>query len=115
MAEVGTAQRDNAVPSVSFFKDEYTITSGMAFTISHGLPKTPKQVWLRLKNVTAELGYIAGDEVELTASAAVSVACNPTQIKVVFATLPSLVNYSSQAVTAITAANWHLVIKAEVA
>lgn len=115
MAEVGIAQRDNAVPSISFFKDEYTITSGMAFTIGHGLPKTPKQVWMRLKNTTAELGYAVGDEVELTASASVSIASNSSQIKVVFATLPSIVNYSSQAITAITAANWNLVVKAEVA
>jgi hypothetical protein len=115
MAEVGTASRENAVPSIAFYSDTYTITSGMALTIAHGLPKVPKQVWLRLKNKTAELGYAVGDDIELTASSAVSVASNGTSIKVVFATLPTVVNFSTQAVTAITAANWNLVVKAEVA
>lgn len=113
MSEVGTALREAAVPEVSFFRDEYTITSGMAFTINHGLAKAPKQVWLSLKCTTAELGYAVGDTVTLTASAAVSVAYNNTQIKVVFATLPSIVNYSSQAITAITNTSWNLVVKAE--
>jgi hypothetical protein len=115
MAEVGTASRENAVPSIAFYSDTYTITSGMALTIAHGLPKVPKQVWMRLKCLTAELGYAIGDEVALSASAAVSVAVNSTSIKVVFATLPSIVNFSTQAVTAITAADWNLVVKAEVA
>ena len=121
MAEVGTAQRDNAVPSVAFFTDNYTITSGMALTITHGLPKVPKNVWLRIKNITAELGYVAGDEVDIASSgsasntASVSVAVNKTQIKVVLAALPVIVNFSTQAQTAITAANWQLVVKAEIA
>lgn len=121
MAEVGTAQRDNAVPSISFFTDNYTITSAMAVTINHGLPKTPKHVWLRLKNITAELGYAIDDEVEIASygsasnTASVSVAVNKTQIKVVLGALPVIVNFSTQAQTAITAANWQLVVKAEVA
>jgi hypothetical protein len=121
MSEIGVALRENAVPSVAFFTDNYTITSGMALAINHGLPKTPKIVWLRLKNLTAELGYAVGDEVELASSgsatntASVSVASNKTQIKIVLAALPVIVNFSTQAQTAITAANWQLVVKAEIA
>lgn len=114
MSEVGTAQRDNAVPEVSYYKDEYTITSGLILTVNHGLPKRPRQIFLKLKNKVAELGYAVNDEVELTASASVSIAANSTQLKVVFATLPSIVNFSTNAVTAITNTSWNLVIKAEV-
>lgn len=121
MAEIGSVQRDNAVPSISYFTDNYGITSGMALTITHGLPKIPKNVWLRIKNLTAELGYTIGDEVNIASGGAASgagsasVAVNKTQIKVALAALPVIVNFSTQAQTAITAANWQLVVKAEVA
>lgn len=115
MSEVGTAQRENAVPSISFFSDAYTISSGMILTIAHGLPKAPNHVWLQLKCLTAEAGYSVGDVVELGNSASVTAAVNATSIKVVFATLPSLVNFSSNAVAAITAADWDLIVNAEVA
>jgi hypothetical protein len=121
VAEIGTAQRDNAVPSISFFTDNYAITTGMVLTITHGLPKIPKNVWLRVKNITAELGYAVGDEVNIasggaaSAAGSASVAVNITEIKVVLAALPVIVDFGTQAQTAITAANWQLVVKAEIA
>jgi hypothetical protein len=120
MAEVGTAQRDNAVPEISFFTDIYTITSGLILTIKHGLPKTPRHVWLRLKCKVAELGYAVGDDVELASFSvaggtnAVSVAANSTSIKIVMQTLPAVTNFSTNTPTAITNTSWNLVVKAEV-
>ena len=114
MAEVGNAQRDNAPPSLAFFKDEYTITSGMILTIKHGLPKAPRFVWLRLKNIVAELGYAIGDEIELTNTSEASAASNATSIKVVLAGRPTVVDFSNNNQTFITAADWTLIVKAEV-
>jgi len=120
MSEVGTAFREAAVPEISYFSDTYTITSGMALTINHGLPKAPRTVWVRLKCLTAELGYAVKDEVEIATFAVasgtngVSIAVNSTQIKLVLQTLPALINFSTQTATAITAANWNIVVKAQV-
>ncbi len=113
MSEVGTPNRQNAVPEFSVFKDEYTITSGMNLAINHGLPTTPRFLFLRLKCLTAEQSYAVGDEVELTNSSQVTASSNKTQIKVVFAALPTIVSLTDNSVNAITAANWTLVIKAE--
>jgi hypothetical protein len=120
MSEVGGASRENAVPEISFYYDTYTITSGMALTINHGLPKAPRFVWLRLKCLTAEQGYAVGDLVHLSpfsvasGTDGVAVAANSTQIKVVLQTLPAVVNFSTNTPAVITAANWDLVVHAEV-
>lgn len=119
MADIGGPNRENAVPSLSFFEDTYAITSALILTIVHGLPKTPRMVWLRIKCLTAELGYAVGDEIELASSTqsgtnTLTVASNKTQIKVVFQTLPAVTNFSSNAEAQITANNWQLHVKAEV-
>lgn len=113
MSEVGTPNRLNAIPEFSVFKDEYTITSGMNLAINHGLANVPRYCYLRLKCITAEQGYLVGDEVELKNSSQVTTSCNKTQIKTIFAALPTIVSLTDNSVNAITAANWNLVVKAE--
>lgn len=120
MSEVGTAQRENAVPEVSYFTDVYTITSGMSLVVNHGLSRAPRSVWLELKCITAELGYAIGDSVSLfviglSNGGGATVAANATQIKVYLSNLFFLNDSTNSNVAAeITAANWNLVIKAEV-
>jgi len=119
MSEVGNATRLAAVPEFSVTADTYTITSGMTLAINHGLATTPRQVWLRLRCITAEQGYVAGDEVELPAqvdysgSTSIGLASNKTQIKIVLQGLPSVSNASTGAPAVITANHWNLVVKTE--
>jgi hypothetical protein len=123
MSEVGGATRENAVPEISFFTDTYTIasdigTNGMVLSISHGLPKQPRYVWAQLVCTTAEIGYSVGDTVNavggLRSVETLSLYANKNTIGVVFTNVPYVINPSTQAITAITPANWNLVVNAEV-
>jgi hypothetical protein len=118
MAEIGNALREPATPELTYYNDVYSITSAMILTIAHGLPKAPRHVWLRIKCITAEQGWSVGDELEIPSysngsAGSVSVGVNKTQIKVAFEALPFVTNFSTNATAAITAANWNLVVKAE--
>lgn len=123
MSEVGTAQRENAVPEVSYFTDIYTITSGMTFTVNHGLPRAPRKVWLELVNKIAEFQYVPGDIVNVgiqssSVTAAIGSWYNSTVIGVGLIALPNVPDTVTDDPdvdsSPITAANWNLVIKAEV-
>jgi hypothetical protein len=121
VAEVGNAQRENAVPEVSYFTDVYTITSGMTFTVKHGLPRAPRRVWLELVNKVAEFQYHPGDvaiPALASGSNAMSAWYTPTQIGVGLITLPAVVDTVTDNpdvdISTITATSWNLVIKAEV-
>jgi hypothetical protein len=123
VAEVGNAQRENAVPEVSYFTDVYTITSGMTFTVKHGLPRAPRRVWLELVNKVAEFQYVPGDVVNVgiqgsAVTAGIGVWYNTSIIGVGLLALPNVPDTVTDSPdidsSAITAANWNLVIKAEV-
>lgn len=113
MAVQVNTQRNDAVPSESVAAFEYTLVSADAFVFTHGFAGRPRQMEVFIKCLTAELGYAVGDEVGITASAALSIVLNSTQIKVALAALPSIVNRTNATATAVTAANWNLVFKFE--
>jgi hypothetical protein len=116
MAEVSQT-REDAVPSLSYDKQVFVITSGLTLTFNHGYADHPRNVWLVLKCLTAELGYAVGDEVYLspftytTGTTAASVATSLVQVKLRMVALPVVVNFTSGAPTAITAANWNLEVR----
>jgi hypothetical protein len=123
VSEVGTAQRENAVPEVSYFTDIYTITSGMTFTVRHGLPRAPRRVWLELVNKVAEFQYVPDDVVNVGiqgagTSTAIGSWYNSTIIGIGLVALPNVpdtvTDNPNVDSNTITAANWNLVIKAEV-
>jgi hypothetical protein len=116
MAQVGVAVRENAVPENSFYTGEFTFSASTNFLTPHGLPRVPKQVWLEIRCVTAELGYAVGDRVQLTNSSIIAVSVNATNIQVTFAAAPlQIVSFATNALATFNAANWILVVKAEVA
>jgi hypothetical protein len=45
-----------------FISADQTITSAGSLTLAHGLGATPEFFQVRIKNLTAELGYSIGDE-----------------------------------------------------
>ncbi len=112
--------REPAIPELSFLEETFSITSGMTVTTQHALPRKPRMVWLALRCLVAELGYAIGDDVDFPAftytagSTAASVSYNDTVVKVRLVALPVIVNFTTGATTAITAANWSLVIRSEV-
>jgi hypothetical protein len=123
VSEVGTAQRENAVPEVSFFTDTYTITSGMTFTVNHGLPRAPRRVWLELVNKVAEFQYVPGDVVNVgiqgsAVTAGIGIWYNTSIIGIGLIALPNVIDTltdsPSNDSSTITATSWNLVIKAEV-
>lgn len=113
MAVLVLTNRESPEPTIEYASFEYTLISGDAFTFTHGFVSVPKVTEMYLKCLTAELGYAVGDQVEIAASAAVTVAINRYSVKVALATLPSIVNFSNATPTAVTAANWNIVLKLE--
>lgn len=105
--------RESPEPTTEYASFEYTLISGDTFTFTHGFARRPRVAEVFIKCTTAELGYAVDDEVEISVSNLLSVAVNSTQVKVAMVALPIIVDYLTQAATAVTAANWNLVIKLE--
>jgi len=117
MAQVGQTARENASPETSYFSAEFTLPALQTnLVIPHGLAKIPKQVWLELKCVTADLGYAVGDRIAFY-GAAYTIAANAQNITLVGGNAyPSFVGAASNAAVTITVpANWLLVVKAQIA
>jgi hypothetical protein len=113
MTTLVLTNRESPEPTIEYASFEYTLVSADSFTFTHGFVNTPKVSEVFLKCLTAELGYAIGDQVEINASASMSVTINKIECKVALVTLPSIVNYSTHTATAVTAANWNIVIKLE--
>lgn len=101
-------------PSIEISVSQYTLVSADSFTYTHGLPERPRLVDTYIKNITAELGYNVGDEVKISNTPVCTVAVNNMNISVALVGLPTVVNPTTHAAVAVTAANWNLLIKAEV-
>lgn len=99
---------------------EQTVATSTTYTLPHALGGIPKLVRVVLRNKTAELGYAVGDEVLCDSifldganTRGVTIAANTTNIYIVIAgTLPQILHLTTQARTAITAANWKFVVTA---
>ncbi len=105
--------RSNPLGSVDAASFQYSIVSAETFSFNHGFAARPRHVDLFIVCVTAELGYVAGDKVKISASASVSIMVNRDVVQIAAVTLPSIVNASSHASTAITAANWNWFVTVE--
>jgi len=115
LVKVGQTGRENSAPENSYWGEEYNYAVSTTTVIPHGLAKLPKQVWLELKCLVAEIGYAVGDRVSFVAPASASVSFNAVNITVALAvTIPTLINPTSNAAAAITPANWNLLVKAEI-
>lgn len=113
MAVQLSIMREDAIPSEAHAQFLFTLISADAFVFNHGFAGVPNIVAVYLQCVTAELGYAVGDQVLISASAAMSIAMNPLQVKVALVTLPSIVNRTNATATAVTAANWNILFELE--
>lgn len=106
----------------SYDSGNQTLTAAGTLTLAHGLGAAPKIRTYILKNVTADIGYAIGDEVDIgpqlcptNASGGLSVVANSTNFILRFGssaqmfTLPNKGTGSSQN---IAVANWKLVVRA---
>lgn len=93
----------------------YTLVAGESYSFTHGFPShpSPKVFSVSLVNVIAEMGYVAGDVVNITGNAAVSVGISGASVKVSVSAAPAIINYSTNTSGSVTAANWDLVILLE--
>lgn len=108
--------------TVSYTSPNQTITAAGALTLAHGLGAMPTLVQLRLKCLTAELGYSIGDEIianpttdDGTTSRGISIVPDATNVNVRFgsnANLYALLNKGTGTRATITNANWALIVKA---
>jgi hypothetical protein len=116
LVKIGQTGRENAAPENSYWGEEYgPYTVSTTTVIPHGLAKMPKQVWLELKCLVAEIGYAVGDRVSFVAPASASVSFNNVNITVALTvTIPTLINPSTNAAAAITIGSWNLLVKAEI-
>jgi hypothetical protein len=89
------------------------VAGGMSLTIPHGLPKRPRRVWLQLKCVTPELNYAVGDHVEVGNQAIATIGANATNILVSLSATPTIADLVTNTPTAVAAAKWNLVVRAE--
>lgn len=108
----------------SFVSAQQTITAAGALTIAHGLGVAPAIVLGELVNVTGELGYTAGQTIpinlgsapETTISEGISVRKDDaTNLIIRFGTVANVfavIHATTGSATAITAANWKLVLRA---
>lgn len=90
-------------------------------SVAHGGTRAPDQVWAVLRCKTAEIGYAVGDEVQLLNQSSNSardtlIGANTSNCFARFdmsgAMTPAVRNFSTGAWTAVTAANWRVVLKA---
>jgi hypothetical protein len=116
-----TAAANGAEPR--FTSSAQTITAGGALTLAHGLSSQPVKVWFDLQNVTAELGYTAGQKLPTVnilgknaGSAALAIVPDATNLNVRFnnnTPVFNIVNLATGANANITNANWKTVFYAE--
>jgi hypothetical protein len=108
--------------SAYFQSTAQTITAGGALTIAHGLGRKPILAQFYLVNTTGELGYSIGDEVYIGNAHSSTTADNyglsytpdATNINIRYgsnANVFRLINKTTGAGIAITAANWTLVVR----
>lgn len=103
-----------------------TITNSGSFTVAHGFGIKPKLVEVVLICVTAQAGFSPGDELYIGSptryegndgsgsSVGWSMKTDATNIFVKYGnnTLPNIVNISNSADSALTEANWNMVVRA---
>lgn len=114
----------NAVHHVGedFESTSQTMTAATLLTVAHGLGARPDQVWAVLRCITGELGYATGDEYAIngihSASATITVlglAADATNIYVAQNSGSVFIIQKSATVgtvSAITRANWGIVVRA---
>lgn len=112
MAVLLENNRSDAVPSESVASFVYALIEDDIFSFNHGFATKPRQCEAYIRCITAELGYEIGDEVEISNSSELTLAVNNTEVKVSLASVPTIVADTNTA-TAVTAANWDLVLKFE--
>lgn len=100
-----------------YISAEQTITSGTVTTLAHGLGVMPKQVQVTAICKTAEAGYAVGDEIPMHNDAATSsynygVGRNVTNIRCICGAQGIAAINASGVLTAITNANWRLIVRA---
>ncbi len=108
----------NFISSAPYQSAGQTITAAGALTLTHGLGYTPVNVWVALVNGTGEAGYTAGQQVYVAgspgaANTGVSIITGATTLTVRFgsaATTFSIPHATTGANTALTNANWTLVV-----
>lgn len=95
------------------------ITANSYNANAHGLGAVPKLTQFRLRCITGELGYTAGDEVEFSSKTAGQAApvyssgwCDATNIGVVLATEILIRHKTTFADAVITNGNWNFVMRA---
>lgn len=101
----------------SYTSADQTITKNGSLTLAHSLGAAPKLVTLRLKCVTGELGYSADEVVDVAINGpkGASAWSDATNVYVRFSDnigVFEIVNRTTGNNTAITAANWSLVVRA---
>jgi len=99
----------------SYSSGEIAITSGGLVQLTHGLNSTPESFTFLLKCVTAEANYSVGDELVINHSESVSAIISSTNIDLRYNSATSVFsvpNKTSGTLTALTNANWKLIVKA---
>lgn len=124
---IQSADIDPAARSVftkSYTSTNQTISSGGLLTLAHGLGAVPKLVTAELVCQTAELGYSIGDIVEIVTTSGIDTNGSTRGIGIRKDATNLLVRYGTNAapitilpaagtaMSAITAANWRLVMRA---
>ena len=108
-----------AVINAGFESAQQTITMNSNLTIAHGLGVQPKLITAALININTELGYTAGQEVEINintssssgTSGGITVRPDSTNLNVRFGNAISI-HGATSGISTINAANWKLVMRA---
>lgn len=108
--------------TLAYTSTNQTVTAAGALTLAHSLGGMPSLVQVRLKCLTAELGYSIGDEVIINPSASyvssstgLSLVTDATNVVVRFGSSGgglSVIRKDTGALAIITAANWAMIVKA---
>jgi hypothetical protein len=123
-ADVADLQADiAALPTLmSYDSGEQTITNGGSLTLAHGLGATPRIMFPTFICKTAQLNYVADDEVFIDLSGRDATLANSrgmsfwndaTNINVRYgASAPAILNKTTGSPAALTPANWRLIVRA---
>jgi hypothetical protein len=93
----------------------FTVVSNLILAQAHGLSAKPTLVRAVLVNQTTELNYNVGDEVSLPlgiTSGTGAVIADATNVTTILDGTPSVPNKTTGSMTAITPANWQVVMRA---
>lgn len=110
--------RENAVPELSFDTQVFAISPNMTLTYSHGFADVPRFVWLVLRCVAPQMGWVVGDEIIYDplcfggASTGATIALNKTEVKLVVVGTPIIFSTLGVA-TEIAPVNWVLEVRLE--